>query len=229
MRRVADAIDAGAGATPVARAAAKQAREAIVAVEGRTFDEKAIEAMRKVYFAAEEARVGKRYEEARKGFLEAWSLYRPNGQALWSAGLVAKEMGDGPGAQRLFDRAIVDLERDAGEKVFLDTPIGFSGGVNALAWSRDGRWLAVASGSVVSIRDPLLALRETVRLEGHTRRVSSVAFSPDGETLASGSGDNTVRLWDLATGTQRRTLERHTKHVSSVAFSPDGKTLRLRG
>src|SRR5690606_3938170 len=108
-------------------AAATRARKAIAAVEEKTFDDKAKEAMRKVYLAAAAAREDKKYEEARKGFLEAWSLYRPNGQALWAAGLVTKEMGDGARAQRLFDRAIVELERFGQKKVVLDAPNGFPG------------------------------------------------------------------------------------------------------
>jgi WD domain, G-beta repeat len=225
VRKVADAIDASAGATLAARVAAKQTREAIARVEGKTFDDKAKEAMRKAYLAAAAAREDKKYEEARKGFLKAWSLYRPNGQALWSAGLVAKEMGDGAGAQRLFDRAIVELEGVSGKKVVLDTPNGFTDRILALAWSRDGRWLAIAAAGVVSIRDRLLDLRETARLEGHTNWVYSVTFSPDGKTLASGFSDKSVRLWNVATGAEMRKLEGHTAIVIYVAFSPDGKTL----
>jgi 2-methylcitrate dehydratase PrpD len=52
--------------------------------------------------------------EAKKGVRDAWPLSRPNGQALYSARLVATELGDGPGAQRLFDRTIVELERASG-------------------------------------------------------------------------------------------------------------------
>ncbi len=117
VRQVADAIDASADADPEAKAAAKQARETIAAREGQTFDDKAKEAMRKVYLKAAAARADKKYAEAQKGFIEAWSLYRPNGQALWSAGLVAKETGDKAGAQRLFDRAVDPLlvhREDAG-------------------------------------------------------------------------------------------------------------------
>src|SRR5262249_12599254 len=122
VRKVAGAIEASADATPAARAAAKLARETIAAREGHTFDDKAKAAMRKVYLKAAAARADRKYAEAKKGFLDAWSLYQPNGQALWSAGLVAKETGDKTGAQRLFDRAVVDLERATGKKVVLDTP-----------------------------------------------------------------------------------------------------------
>src|SRR5262249_26224555 len=155
-RKVADTIESSSEAPEAARTAAKRAREALAALEGKTFDGKAKAAMEEAYNAAELARQKKQLAEAKKGFLEAWSLYRPNGQALYSAGLVAKELGDGPGAQRLFDRTIVELERASGSgptsgaKVVLDTPNWLPDEIRSIAWSRDGRLLAVAVRDVVS-------------------------------------------------------------------------------
>ena len=82
-RKVADTIDESAEASPAARVAASAAREATAVRERRTFDDKARAAMRKVYLEAAEAHQQKKYEEAKKGFLQAWSLYQPNGQALF--------------------------------------------------------------------------------------------------------------------------------------------------
>ena len=95
--------------------------------------------------------------------------------------------------------------------------------INELAYSPDGKLLAVASSIGVWLYDAQ-TYQERAVLTGHTDGVLSVAFSPDGQTLASGSRDDTVRLWDVATGTLQQTLT-HTGSVPSVAFSPDGRTL----
>ena len=99
----------------------------------------------------------------------------------------------------------------------------------ALAYSPDGRTLAVAGddGQVV-LRD-VGSGREVARLEGHGDAVSCLAFSPDGRTLATGSYDRTVKLWDPATGRERATLSGHANWVFAVAFAPDGKALASAG
>lgn len=94
------------------------------------------------------------------------------------------------------------------------------GMVNQVAWSPDGRLLAVASSLGVYIYNA--ETLEEVRFIQSDAWVSSVAFSPDGQTLASGSWDTTVRLWRVADGSLLRTLEGHTASVFSVAFSPGG-------
>ena len=95
------------------------------------------------------------------------------------------------------------------------------GTVNEVAYSPDGRLLAVASSLGVYLYDA--ETLEEVRFIECDAWVASVAFSPDGATLASGSWDNTVRLWGVADGRLLRTLD--TDGVESVAFSPDGATL----
>lgn len=64
-----------------------------------------------------------------------------------------------------------------------------------LAFSPDGRVLAVASqDQVISLVDVSTG-QPHLTLPGHTGGVNRVAFSPDGQTLASGSHDHSVRLW----------------------------------
>lgn len=94
-----------------------------------------------------------------------------------------------------------------------------------LAFSPDGRKLAVGYNEpVITIWDAATG-KELIKLEGHTRFIRGVAFSPDGKKLASASTDGTAKLWDLATGREIWTLKGHQGYVNAVAFSPDGQKL----
>ena len=97
------------------------------------------------------------------------------------------------------------------------------GGINDIAFSPVGQYLAVASGIGVWMYE--VATSRALMLIPTASSVTSVSFSPDGSTLASGADDGTVKLWDVATGAMIATLEGHTDGVTSVSFSPDGSTL----
>jgi WD40 repeat protein len=105
-----------------------------------------------------------------------------------------------------------------------DTLPGPKGGVNDLAYHRDGRRLAVAGSGVVEVWD-VRAHRKVHELRGHTHWVYGVAFSPDGKWLATGGWDRTIKLWDAATGVERLTILGHEGFVLDLAFSPDGHSL----
>jgi WD40 repeat protein len=103
-------------------------------------------------------------------------------------------------------------------------PVISSVGVEALAFSPDGKLLASGDG----------ALRLWDTAEGkEVRRIDGagiVAFSPDGKRLASGVlGGTALYLWDTATGKELRRVEGRQGNLSSLAFSPDGKLLALGG
>jgi WD40 repeat protein len=67
-----------------------------------------------------------------------------------------------------------------------------------VAWSADGRWLAVGdmSGETQLSRDD--ATQPVAILPGHRHLVAALAFTPDSGTLVTGSWDGDLRLWDLA-------------------------------
>src|SRR5947209_2247614 len=103
--------------------------------------------------------------------------------------------------------------------------------VFGVAFSRDGRQLAVGCLDATAIvYDTATGARRAV-LRGHAERVWSVAFSPDGATLVSGSGEyrrptdpGEVKVWDLTTAREQASLAGHRGLVFSVAFAPDGKS-----
>ncbi len=111
---------------------------------------------------------------------------------------------------------------------------GQTGAVTALAFSRDGKRLAVASGvSGVSGEVRLYRLdgppadraKPERVLAAHADLIHDLAFSPDGQTLATCGYDRLVHLWDVAGGQRLRTLKEHSDAVYGVAFSPDGTLL----
>jgi tetratricopeptide (TPR) repeat protein len=172
-RALAATIDADASTGDDAKKAAAEARARCDQLD-KVFPEtdEAKKEMRRLFGEAAALEVEGRQDEAsqraiKEKFLAAWEAWRPNGQSLVGAGFAAKRLGEKAEAQRLFDRALVELEKAQGKPVALEVPNWFSEdlrGVLAIAWSRDGRRIAVGHGQEISIFD--LTWRENFRSEG---------------------------------------------------------------
>ena len=81
-----------------------------------------------------------------------------------------------------------------------------------LAYSPDGRWLAVVAADQTTILLLDARTHETIaRFSGHEKRAFRAVFSPDSRWLASCGRDYTIRLWPIA-----GTVERGGSSVEGV-------------
>ncbi len=107
-------------------------------------------------------------------------------------------------------------------KSLLSTYQGHSGGVDSVAWSPDGKY--IASGSTDgTVRVWEVATGNTkVTYSGLSDDVFFVAWSPDSKYIASGSRDHTVQVWDASSNSNLFIYRGHSAAVRSVSWSPDG-------
>lgn len=106
------------------------------------------------------------------------------------------------------------------------TRLADAGAINALAFSPDGRSVAIAARSLEVWSTVHWRL---VRRIGPAGAVYGAArFSPDGQTLATVNAAEKIELWNVGSGVRERVLCCMALY-GDVSFSPDGTRLAAAG
>jgi len=124
-----------------------------------------------------------------------------------------------------------------------NTPDSFFNAVDALAYSHDGKHLAVAIyGGIILLCEghtgtefkrlscadlPRSSSVDSIRAGHGIHR--ALSFSPDGKWLATGGRDGSVRIWEIATGEEALRLRGHEAQVDTITFGPDGRSVLSSG
>src|SRR5262249_16158288 len=114
-----------------------------------------------------------------------------------------------------------------GEKLFSLRHVSIPGRAISLAYSPDGKQLALGgdfAGVKVFLRDAAMGKMLSTINTGK-KEVKGLAYSPDGKRLALAHRESGVTVWNVSTGTLAWGVEELKIDVQYVAFSYDGKHL----
>jgi WD40 repeat protein len=103
-----------------------------------------------------------------------------------------------------------------------------------LAFSPDGKRLAIAGNDTMVHVWNLLTGKELLVLKGAAASMDRVVYSPDGKRLATIDRDHEARLWDADSGQILFTMHAFDGEIQEsqnvgIAFSPDGSRLATAG
>ena len=108
-----------------------------------------------------------------------------------------------------------------------------SGGARAIAFTPDGKTIAIGCGlpdrdGEALIWDGVTGHKPTV-LKGADDVIEALAFSNDGKTLVTASDDHDVRVYQNLPSAKNTMLTEHNDQVQAVAFSPNAGIPFLSG
>ncbi len=132
-------------------------------------------------------------------------IFAPNGQTLTSASigkLIFWELATG---------------RVSGLAIALDQDWSYR-----LAYSADGRALAVTSGNETELLDVATRVRNE-NFTGRLNQITALAWSS--RWLAAGNWSGDLRIWNVETSQEVVHAKAHPTFLFALALSPDGKTL----
>jgi WD40 repeat protein len=152
--------------------------------------------------------------------------YSPDGRTAVSGGFVGDFVDSvvEPGELILWD-----LETGREIRRFGGQGEGHPSGVQAVAYSPDGRTVLASSGLFTTVENEYSLILWDVETGKLVRRFDaddesfSVAISPDGSIALTGGDDNDVYLWDLNSGENTQILKGHQAAVTALSFTPDGR------
>jgi WD40 repeat protein len=100
---------------------------------------------------------------------------------------------------------------------------GLTNAVRAVAFSRDGQWLAAACDDGTARVWESEGGRSVATLQPHPREVTQVAFAKDPRWLLTVCADNRLRVWDVENRICVALLRGHRDKIRSAEFSNDGE------
>ena len=121
-------------------------------------------------------------------------------------------------------------------KMKVDLTKEITGGMSAVAYSPNGKRLAMCRGNIeqegptgkVTLLDPSTGKKIREFTPGHSRGANDIAFHPDGKHLFSAGRDQLVKIWQLEDGKLVRDLGKFAERgywITSISISPDGRLL----
>jgi len=96
-----------------------------------------------------------------------------------------------------------------------------------IAWSPDGKLIAVAAVSgPITVFDATTG-KPTHELKGHGFGTTAIAWQPGGKLLASVGQDSKARLWDTSSGQETKALDAGASWAEKLAWHPSGQWLAM--
>jgi WD40 repeat protein len=150
----------------------------------------------------------------------------PSGQALFWTGRAKLAEGKPVEAQRLFDRALLELEQETKQAVRIEMRSGLVENHDRtprrLAWSPSGDRLAVAEKNQVwlaALDEPVYATLIT------SAAVTSLIFANEGASVVTGSVDGQLELWDALDGALLWSVPTRDDGLAAAVLAPDGESV----